>query len=62
MCHFPHNPYCNGCCEGSIQQRRYTRTGEKEDDGLPAITAINHMYTSDILICFKEAEQSDNPA
>eukprot|EP00973_Karenia_brevis_P040857 5653891-Karenia_brevis.AAC.1 len=62
MYHFPHNPYCKGCSEGNIQQRRYARTGDKEDDGLPAVTAINQMYTSDVLICFKEAEQSDNPA
>eukprot|EP00973_Karenia_brevis_P068992 9590882-Karenia_brevis.AAC.1 len=43
-------------------QRRFTRTGEKEDDGLPAIEAINQMYTSDILVCFKRAEEADNPA
>eukprot|EP00973_Karenia_brevis_P054365 7552844-Karenia_brevis.AAC.1 len=36
MCHFPHNPYCKGCREGNIMQRRFARTGEKEDDGLPA--------------------------
>eukprot|EP00973_Karenia_brevis_P046277 6416153-Karenia_brevis.AAC.1 len=62
MCHFPHNPYCKGCREGNIQQRRYARTGEKEDDGLPAVEAINQMYTSDILVCFKNAEESDSPA
>eukprot|EP00973_Karenia_brevis_P013379 1816542-Karenia_brevis.AAC.1 len=62
MCHFPHNPYCKGCREGNFQQRRFTRTGEKEDDGLPAVEAINQMYIYDILIWFKRAEESDSPA
>eukprot|EP00973_Karenia_brevis_P086634 12013779-Karenia_brevis.AAC.1 len=22
MCHFPCNPYCKGCCEGNLMQRR----------------------------------------
>eukprot|EP00973_Karenia_brevis_P084354 11707519-Karenia_brevis.AAC.1 len=40
-------------------QRRFARTGDREDDGLKNVTKPNQMYSSDHLIVAKSKEGTD---
>eukprot|EP00973_Karenia_brevis_P088997 12342656-Karenia_brevis.AAC.1 len=60
MGHFPFNPYCPWCVEANMNQRSFSRKGDREDDGLKAITEPNQMYSTDHLVIAKSKEGSES--
>ena len=51
--HFPHNPWCPICCEANLLQRKFARSGEREDDQLPPVLSIDQMWSTDHIIVAK---------
>ena len=53
--HYPHNPFCEICCQAHMRQQTFKRSGERRDDGLPAVTAKNQHLSFDILVARRTA-------
>ena len=48
--HFPTNPWCPICCEANLMQRKFARSGGREDDQLPPVLGIHQMWSTGHII------------
>ena len=53
--HFPHNPFCNVCVQAHLRQQTFKKSGEKGDDGLPAVKEKNQVLSADWFIAQRSA-------
>jgi len=56
--HFPHNPYCEICCQGHMRQQSFSKKKERKDDGLPALTAINQQLSADTIVAQRSKDSA----